>query len=77
MIRQKVYQLEQAQIKIKAEYVYGHCFLTLFCINILFLSDTKTKFEFCATSSNRAVSRLSHRMSAARLMQDHHKLLQR
>jgi hypothetical protein len=77
MIRQKVYQLEQAQIKIKAEYVHDHSFWMLFCINILFSSDTKMKFESCATSSNRAVSRLSHRMSAARLTQDHHKLLQR
>lgn len=77
MIRQKVYQLEQAQIKIKAEYVYHHCFMIQLCIDLCFPSDTKMKFESCATSSNRAVSRLSHRMSAARPTQDHRKLLQR
>lgn len=76
MIRQKVYQLEQAQIKIKAEYVYDHYFLALFYINLCFSSDTKMKFESCATSLSHAVSKLFHRMSAARLTQDHHKLLQ-
>ncbi|KAF7125495.1 hypothetical protein CNMCM5793_001734 [Aspergillus hiratsukae] len=50
MIRQKVYQLEQAQIKMKQEFVPP----------ILILErnrrgkSTKRKSEFCGTSSNRA-----------------------
>jgi hypothetical protein len=67
MIRQKVYQLEQAQIKIKQELVpfpplkLGKPSLTS---HFLFLIATKLKFECCDTNLSRAACKPSLPTSA-------------
>lgn len=61
MIRQKVYQLEQAQIKMKQEYVHLSCRQTLKCTLIFssfYPSATKPRSVFCATSWSREAFRL-------------------
>lgn len=58
MIRSKVYQLEQAQLKMKAEYVAS---LVPSAVGPLLTTGLslamKPRFEFCVTSWNRAESR--------------------